>query len=382
MKQPVFALMALLLWIGQISAGEPVDFADPVLKAIIEEELWVENPTPEDLLGLTSLNANWRDIVDISGLEYAGNLQTLRLNSNNISDLAPLSALINLEYLNLHANYIRDVSALSRMSKLDTLILRDNYISDISSLSGLSSLVNLDLLRNEVKDISALAKLHSLQEVDLGFNRISDVSPLTSLTSLTYLDLSGNPLDAEACATHIPQIIANNPGIQVEYEPCGPVRRIALSSSVGGSVVNPSEGEFLYENGQSVRLEAETDPGYTFAKWAGSISSTQNPMWISVLGDYSIRAEFVVTPGLDDETDPNGDLQLPARCVQVLYVDDDAPDDPGPTDVTRSDPLEDGTARHPFDSIQEALDFSAPDEVCSLVRPGTYRESIHGWIGR
>ncbi len=39
-----------------------------------------------------------------------------------------------------------------------------------------------------------------------------------------------------------------------------------------------------------------------------------------------------------------------------MYVDDDAPNDPGPDDSQISDPLEDGTQAHPFDSIQEAID--------------------------
>lgn len=55
----------------------------------------------------------------------------------------------------------------------------------------------------------------------------------------------------------------------------------------------------------------------------------------------------------------------------VLHVDDDAPDDPGPGDPTVSDPSEDGSAEHPFDAIQEAVDLASDgDEV--VVEPGTY----------
>jgi hypothetical protein len=57
--------------------------------------------------------------------------------------------------------------------------------------------------------------------------------------------------------------------------------------------------------------------------------------------------------------------------IAFYYVDDDAPGDPGPADPEISDPLENGTADHPFDSIQEAI-----DEIMSggtiIVLDGTY----------
>ena len=83
-----------------------------------------------------------------------------------------------------------------------------------------------------------------------------------------------------------------------------------------------------------------------------------------------------------DPSDPDGDGEvspdangngIPDECesIQTWYVDDDAPADPGPGDPSVSDPLEDGTANHPFDAIQEAINAaSASDTV--LVLDGTY----------
>ena len=66
---------------------------------------------------------------------------------------------------------------------------------------------------------------------------------------------------------------------------------------------------------------------------------------------------FILTPTLQAQT--------------TWYVDDDAPGDPGPGDPTVSDPAEDGSAEHPFDAIQKAVNVAYPDETV-LVLDGTY----------
>ena len=62
------------------------------------------------------------------------------------------------------------------------------------------------------------------------------------------------------------------------------------------------------------------------------------------------------------------------------YVDDDAPNDPGPGDNSISDPLEDGTAAHPFDMVQEGI-VAAKNGDTVLVLSGTYVENID-FIGK
>ena len=57
--------------------------------------------------------------------------------------------------------------------------------------------------------------------------------------------------------------------------------------------------------------------------------------------------------------------------ILVYYVDDDAPGDPGPGNPDVSDPLENGSQQHPFDSIQEAVD-AAMDGATINFLDGTY----------
>jgi predicted outer membrane repeat protein len=60
-----------------------------------------------------------------------------------------------------------------------------------------------------------------------------------------------------------------------------------------------------------------------------------------------------------------------AVAQTTWYVDDDAPNDPGPGDPSISDPAEDGSADHPFDAIQEAIDIAAEGDTI-LLADGLY----------
>lgn len=421
MKAGSVVILFLLLSLGSTRAWSAVHFADPKLKASVEAELWVTDPTPADMLELTSLYASSQGIASLTGLEYAvnlhslyathnrisdlsplsglSNLGTLALNTNQVSDLSPLAGLGNLTDLNLHDNPISDISALSGLTNLQTLTLRINNISDISALSALTNLETLALEDNQVSDITPVSGLTNLRYLRLGYNEISELSPLSGLTNLDYLDIHGNrisdisalsslsnldtlilgnnqirdiapvagftglsrlelqsnPLNQEAFAVHLPQIVANNPGIYLMYdEHVG--QRLWVSSSVGGCVIYPGEGDFTYEHDETIRLEARADPFFVFAHWSGSYSSVWNPLYLTMDQDYEMVASFV-------------------SVLEVLHVDDDASGDPAPEDPRVSDSGENGTAEHPFDCIQEAIEAAA-DGATILVRPGTYRENI------
>ena len=60
-----------------------------------------------------------------------------------------------------------------------------------------------------------------------------------------------------------------------------------------------------------------------------------------------------------------------AADAQVLHVDDDAPNDPGPGNPLLSDPLEDGSTEHPYDRIQEAITAAVPGTEIRIAA-GTY----------
>lgn len=209
------------IWDGcSFSLAEIVYFADANLKAAVEAQLGVTNPTANDMLNLTYLYAASSSIVDLTGLEYATNLTTLNLYSNQISDISALVALTNLRVLSLYYNQISDISALVGLTNLQTLDLHGNQISDIPTLAGLTNLRELLLSSNQISDISALAGLTNLTYLYLWLsnNQISNISALAELTNLRRLYLSDNPLNTVAYCSYIPTIESNNPGINLSYD--------------------------------------------------------------------------------------------------------------------------------------------------------------------
>ncbi|MFH1884703.1 MAG: leucine-rich repeat domain-containing protein [Planctomycetota bacterium] len=215
-KVIVMGVAILFIVPATLRAEDPVYFADANLKAVVEEALGITEPTPTDMLALSYLGAYNRRIVNLTGLEYATNLEkldfiytwlidisalsgltnliTLELNGNQITDISALSGLTNLRYLYLWNNQVSDISALSGLTNLESLILWDNQVSDISSLSGLTNLSYLSLRMNHVSDISALSKLTNLGYLELNWNQISDISSLSGLKNLPYLNISHNQI--------------------------------------------------------------------------------------------------------------------------------------------------------------------------------------------
>ena len=215
---------------------------------------------------------------------------------------------------------------------------------------------------------------------------------------------------------------------------------LTLSSTAGGSVTDPGEGSFDYDDGTDVTLTATADDGYHFTHWSGSIFDASNPLICTVDNDYDVTANFdadapaeqrtltvsstaggcVSAPGEGPFTyDPGSVVALQATAdatcqfvcwsgpavdagqvadpsaarttvtldedgavcatfastLAAIYVDDDAPEDPGSGDASVSDPNENGTPEHPFDKIQEGICVAGAG-ASVIVRSGTYFENI------
>ena len=143
---------------------------------------------------LTSLDASSMDIRDLTGLEFAKNLQILVLRDNLIEDLSPISNLARITKLDLSGNRIQNLSGLiplsgSKMRKEVAdfqLSLEDHKIS--------RSQKNEVILK--MSDVVERLKLGpwALRELNISGNRLLGLSGIEHLTDLVFLNVSKNAL--------------------------------------------------------------------------------------------------------------------------------------------------------------------------------------------
>ena len=179
--------------------GAHVHIPDPNLRTAIAEELGKSPNAPitvEDMKRLTHLTAVGREIRDLTGLQFATSLSSLRLGhwgkvGNQVSDLAPIAGLTELRHLILNDNLISDLSPIAGLTNLESLVLELNDVSDLSPIAGLINLEHIDFNANDVSDLSPIARLVNLRRIRTWGNPFSDLSPLAGLTKLEWLDICG-----------------------------------------------------------------------------------------------------------------------------------------------------------------------------------------------
>ena len=153
--------------------------------------------TVANLQSLTDLDAQSRQIQNITGLEHATNLTSLNIGRNAITDITPLGGLTNLTELFIHENPIRGIAPLANLSNLELLwaflAFRSNdFDDDLTPLAGLLNLKKLTLSGNFISDLTVFSGLTKLEQLGLSDNSISDsdIALLDKLTKLTNLNLN------------------------------------------------------------------------------------------------------------------------------------------------------------------------------------------------
>ncbi len=152
--------------------------------------------------------------------------------------------------------------------------------------------------------------------------------------------ISGRVLDRDG------RPIAN---VEVTAESSGRISRRVLTDGKGIYALDGLDSNTSY----SISIGAV---GYVFSSRSVRTQNSRNS-----------RATSGNSWGIDFVTDVVLDPPPPS----LIYVDADAPADAGPGDPTISDPSEDGSAGHPFDAIQDAVDTAVPGDIV-MVLNGTY----------
>ena len=196
-RQKITLILLLTVVLGRAAFAQVVDIPDPNLRSAVRNELELSANAPitqDDMTRLNHLRAYHSDILNLSGLEFATQLEELVLGGNLISDLRALTGLTNLRWLVVPNCQISDISPLSGLEQLVELNLRENPISDLTPLVGLTELKYLDLGRCLIVDFSPLARLTNLLTLQINHNNISDIRLPSTLTSLRHLDLEHNQI--------------------------------------------------------------------------------------------------------------------------------------------------------------------------------------------
>lgn len=299
----LFTALLLLAAPGTAGAGEAaLPIPDENLEAAIRAELGKPEGglTREDLEGMTSLDASWRGIGDLSGLEQAVNLEALNLWGNQVEDLSPLAGLQGLAWLDLEGNGARDIAPLAGLGNLRFLYLGNNRVGDpaplgelgdlrwlelwgnglgdISALAGLVSLEHLYLWDNRIEDLTPLGGLENLQYLVIWGNRVQDISPLRRLAGLQHLDIQNNLLDlreGSRARQDLDHILQND--IFVSYR----VQQVKAWPAREGVAIHKS---------WTVKFSRPVDPG------------TVNDQGIYVLDSHGRRVNVRVSPGAGGDT--------------------------------------------------------------------------------
>ena len=217
----ILIISGALCGFWQRANAQVVEIPDPNLERLIREKLGLSSELPitqQDMLGLTGFAAEVAGIENITGLEYATNLDFLFLRKNPIQDLTPLANLTQLELLHMPGVPINDLTPIGNLTQLKDLTLSFCGIRDISPLANLTQLVLLNLTGNHIVDVSPLANLTALKTLWLDRNQIVDLSPVQglSLTDFRYDEvcvLPALPIQDRIANRSLPSIFQLHGGI-------------------------------------------------------------------------------------------------------------------------------------------------------------------------
>jgi uncharacterized repeat protein (TIGR02543 family) len=99
------------------------------------------------------------------------------------------------------------------------------------------------------------------------------------------------------------------------------VYSLTINTVGDGSVdIDPDKSYYIYND--VVTLTADPDPGWTFAGWSGDVTSSDNPLDVTILGDTTITATFTQDEyTLTVDTVGNGSVDIDPEKTTYHYDD-------------------------------------------------------------
>ncbi len=142
---------------------------------------------------------------------------------------------------------------------------------------------------------------------------------------------------------------------------------------------NPIAGAVVYAKTEMNDTISTTTNYRGIYAFKGMLSKTSYVVWANAYGLVTpqktvatkLSRDGHITCGNIWELDFNTSSEPNYSTAAIYYVYDNAPNDPEPSNPDISDPNENGSAEHPFDSIQEAIDASSHGDMIIILQ-GTY----------
>lgn len=181
----------------EVSAASPTDFVvfeDELFEKTIAQAISVNvgEITVGDMTRLTKLNLNNAE-EDLTGLEYAVNLEVLWIINSEIEDMKPIQNLTKLTSLagRFSSTDIKPVENLTNLTELSLIV--DN-VTNIEPIANLTKLMDLHIFANSLSDIKPIENLTGLTKLDITSKIITDITPIENLTNLTTFGINANSL--------------------------------------------------------------------------------------------------------------------------------------------------------------------------------------------
>ncbi len=316
---------------------------------------------------LENLDIGGNNIISISGIGSLTDLRTFTAANNNIEDICPLTNLYNLERVTFTGNSLNCQSHTLCIPQIQT----NNPGIDLQydpPYPPCDISVRTDSPKNITNSCATLQGYlisDGRESCDCRFvywkegegtNRMYTNWQEGKRSGQTF---SESLCNLEPCTIYYYAAEARNSAgsSTVSTMSFTTPARVSVSSSVGGSVAMPGEGNHEQECGTAGLIEALPKDNFIFSHWSGSAVDEgcvddphANPANLTYCGDHTLRAQFL-------------------SLLEAVYVD-----------ANMDDPNEDGNDIHPFDSIQEAVEV-AQDGTTIFVGPGTYIGTID-FMGR
>lgn len=171
-----------------------VEFRDHNLEEAVKTELGIpydQELTASSMLNLRKIQPTVTGITDLTGLEYAKNLQVITFNDNVLQSLKPIENLPNLTSIGLvNSPYLTIEDITNSLSTLDVIQLdlsNNSHIGDFSKLSIFTNLRGLWLNNCNLKNADFLENMTHLTMLSLNNNSLTTVHQLNSQFIRTLL---------------------------------------------------------------------------------------------------------------------------------------------------------------------------------------------------